>query len=129
MAAPLTTNNAVLACSFGASPGKLTTLPNPQVMIEGQPAGVIMDGKPTANIAPFGMCSSLSNPTVASATSAANGVLTPQPCVPNTPAPWAPGVPLVLIGGQPAINVSCKLNCLWGGVITITMPGAKQTLG
>lgn len=129
MPAPLAVNNAILACTFGAAPGKLTALPNPQVLVEGQPAAAIPDIKPTVNLAPFGMCSSLSNPTVASATSAANGVLTPQPCVPNVPAPWTPGIPLVLVGGQPAVNAMCKCTCAWGGVISVTMPGAKQTLG
>lgn len=129
MPAPLVTNNAVLACSFGALPGKLTALPNPKVLVEGQPAAVIVDIKPTANLAPFGMCSSLANPAVDKATTAASGVLTPMPCVPAVPAAWTPGVPLVLIGGQPAINATCGCTCSYGGKITVTTPGATQTLG
>jgi hypothetical protein len=82
-----------------------------------------MDNKPMANILPFGMCSSPSNPTVASATAAALGVLTPMPCVPVTAAPWAPGSPTVLLANQPALNNTSKLMCNWGGVISISMPG------
>ena len=63
------------------------------------------------------MCSSLSNPTVASATSAAMGVLTPMPCVPVPAGPWLNPVPKVSIGGQSAISNDSKLMCAWGGQI------------
>ena len=87
------------------------------------PAATIMDNVPMKNIMPFGMCSSPANPAVASATAAALGVLTPQPCVPATVAPWTPGSPTVLIGSIPALNDYSVLMCNWGGVITITNPG------
>ena len=87
----------------------------------------IMDHKPNVDIAPFGMCQSLSNPQVASATSAAQGVLTPMPCVPMTQSPWAPGSPTMMVGNQPALrNNNCKCNCMWGGVITISNPGTRS---
>jgi hypothetical protein len=82
-----------------------------------------MDHVPMMNIMPFGVCTSLANPTVAAATAAALGVLTPMPCVPATPAPWVPGAPTVLIMNQPALDNTCKLNCLWAGVISVVMPG------
>jgi hypothetical protein len=85
-----------------------------------------MDNKRLVNILPFGMCQSLSNPMVAAATAAALGVLTPMPCIPNTVLPWTPGSPTVLIGNMPALNNSCKLNCLWGGMIQITNPGQQK---
>jgi hypothetical protein len=129
MPSPLVVSNAVLACSFGASPGKLTALPNPQVMVEGQPAAVIADIKAIPNVAPFGMCSSLGNPAVEAATKAAQGVLTPQPCTPVLTSPWAPGVPLVLVAGQPAVNSPCTAVCSFGGKVTVTSPGTTQTLG
>lgn len=129
MPAPLVVSGATLACTFGAAPGKLTVLPTPQVLVEGQPAGVIADIKPMANVGAFGMCSSLANPAVASATAAAQGVLTPQPCTPNVAAPWTPGVPLVLVSGQPAVNATCTCACAFGGAITVTVPGAAQVLG
>ena len=86
-----------------------------------------MDNKPIVNIPPFGMCSSLANPTVAAATTAALGVLTPMPCVPATVTPWAPGSPTVMLGNMPTLNNTCTLNCMWGGVITISQPGQTQT--
>jgi hypothetical protein len=67
------------------------------------------------------------NPTVAAATTAAMGVLTPMPCIPNTPAPWTPGAPTVLINNMPALDDTSMCTCLWGGVIQISMPGQMQT--
>ena len=113
---------AALQCSFGAAPSSLIVLPANRVLT-GTPAANIMDNKAIVNVPPFGMCSSMANPTVASATAAALGVLTPMPCVPVTPAPWVPGAPTVLIAEMPALDNSCKLMCAWGGVIQITAPG------
>jgi hypothetical protein len=113
---------ATLQCSFGAAPSALIVLPQNQVMTQ-TPDANIMDNKPMVNILPFGMCSSLANPAVAAATAAALGVLTPMPCIPVTPAPWAPGSPTVLIGNMPALNNSSKLMCTWAGVIQILNPG------
>ncbi|WP_432666853.1 DUF4280 domain-containing protein [Wukongibacter baidiensis] len=123
----LVTNGAMLQCSFGVAPSSLMVLPTNKVMAT-TPAATIMDNKPMVNILPFGMCNSISNPTVASATAAALGVLTPMPCIPNIAAPWAPGCPTVLIGGNPALNNSSKLMCMWGGVIQIVQPTQMQTM-
>ncbi len=114
---------AMLKCSFGVAPSSLMVLPVNMVNATSKPAANIMDNKPMANILPFGMCQSMANPTVASATAAAMGVLTPMPCVPVIPAPWVPGSPQVLIKNMPALNNSSKLMCAWGGIIEITMPG------
>ncbi len=113
---------AMLQCSFGVAPSSLSVLPVNKVLT-GTPDANIMDNKPMVNIMPFGMCSSPANPTVAAATAAALGVLTPMPCVPVTTAPWAPGAPTVLIANMPALDNSSKLMCTWGGVIQITDPG------
>jgi hypothetical protein len=121
-------NGAMMMCSFGVAPSSLIVLPKNRVMAGGMPAANILDNLPMANIAPFGMCISLANPTVAAATSAAMGVLTPMPCIPVTTAPWAPGSPTVLIGGAPALNNSSTLMCMWGGVITISMPGQMTVM-
>jgi hypothetical protein len=117
------TNGAVLQCSFGAAPGALQVLPTNRVMANSAPAATIMDHVPIVNISSFGMCSSPANPTVAAATAAALGVLTPMPCVPATVAPWLPGVPTVLVGALPAVDNTCKLMCLWAGVIQVAAPG------
>jgi hypothetical protein len=113
---------ALLQCTFGLAPSVLNVLPVNRV-ITSMPLANIMDNKPMANIAPFGMCNSLANPTVAAATAAALGVLTPMPCVPLTAAPWAPGSPTILIGNLPALTDACKCVCGWGGIISINFAG------
>lgn len=118
---------AGMMCSFGVAPSTLVVLPTNRALT-GTPAATIMDFAPIVNVPPFGMCQSPSNPTVAAATAAAMGVLTPMPCVPVTPAPWIVGSPTVLIGGMPALNNSSKLMCAWGGVIQITAPGQTNTM-
>ncbi|WP_341878092.1 DUF4280 domain-containing protein [Defluviitalea saccharophila] len=117
---------ASLLCSFGTAPSNLVVAPSNKVLTS-TPTANIMDNKPMVNIMPFGMCTSLSNPQVASATSAAMGVLTPMPCVPSIPGPWTPGCPTVLIANMPALNNSSKLMCAYGGVIQITNPGQQGT--
>lgn len=119
---------AMCACSFGAAPSPLVVTPENRTVAGAMPAATIMDNIPMKNIMPFGMCSSLANPTVAAATAAALGVLTPMPCIPVVPAPWVPGSPTVLIGNKPALNQTCKAMCAWGGVIQITNPGVTNVL-
>lgn len=118
---------AMLQCSFGAAPSSLVVLPAncTQTVV---PDANIMDNVPMVNIIPFGTCSSMANPTVAAATAAALGALTPMPCVPVIPAPWAPGSPTVLIGNMPALNSDSKLMCSWAGVIQITNPGQTTVM-
>jgi len=117
---------ALMQCSFGAAPASLSVLPTNGVLT-GTPAANIMDHVPMLNIMPFGVCSSLANPTVATATTAALGVLTPMPCIPVTSAPWLPGAPTVLLANMPALNNQSKLLCAWGGVIQINLPGQFTT--
>jgi len=119
---------ATLQCSFGAAPSKLVVLPVNRIFGEGLPAANIMDHMPMVNILPFGTCISLTNPTVASATSAAMGVLTPMPCVPATLTPWAPGAPTVLLGNQPSLDNVSTCQCNWGGVVTIVDPATVKTM-
>lgn len=114
---------AMLKCSMGLAPSSLVVLPKNRVMTSNVPAANIMDNIPMTNIMPFGMCKSPANPTVAAATAAAMGTLTPMPCVPATPAPWVPGSPTVLIANLPALNDSSKLMCIWAGVIEVSNPG------
>jgi Domain of unknown function (DUF4280) len=118
---------ASLQCSFGAAPSSLVVLPQNHTLTA-VPDANIMDHIPIANVPPFGVCSSPSNPVVAAATAAALGVLTPMPCVPATPAPWTPGSPTVLLGNMPALNNTSKLTCIWGGVIQIASPGQTTVM-
>ena len=120
-------NGAMLKCSFGMAPSSLVVLPTKMANVGGIPAANIMDYVPMVNILPFGMCSSIANPTVASATSAALGVLTPMPCKPNTTAPWTPGSPKVQLANMPALNDTSTCKCMWAGVISITFPGQTAT--
>jgi len=121
--AQLVAMGAMLQCSFGTGPSSFLVLPTNMVNAEMKPAATIMDNIPMSNIMPFIMCTTLSNPQVAAATSAAAGVLTPQPCIPVTTAPWTPGSPKVMIKNRPALNNTSKCMCTWGGVISVTQPG------
>jgi len=114
---------AMMMCTFGVAPSSLVVLPTNKVFTSMVPDANIMDHIPMTNIMPFGMCMSPSNPTVAAATSAALGVLTPMPCIPATPSPWTPGAATDLLGNFPALDNVSELNCIWGGVITFTSPG------
>lgn len=119
MANPLV-QTALCTCTFGAAPMPLTVSSQQTVNMCSMMAATIMDNKfPT-----FGTCMSLANPTVASATAAALGVLTPMPCVPVIPAPWVPGAPTVLVCSKPLLNNSSKLMCAYGGLIQATMTPA-----
>jgi len=122
------TTSAVMMCSFGAAPSNLNILPDKMIMCSDKPMANIMDNKPMMNIPPFGVCMSMANPTVASATAAALGVLTPMPCIPNTVAPWTPGNPMVLIKNMPSLNNSSQLICLWGGAISISFAGQVKVM-
>jgi hypothetical protein len=73
------------------------------------------------------MCRSPGNPQVAAATAAAEGVLTPQPCVPATGAPWEAGSVSARIGGLPCVLVTSTCQCIWGGTISVVTP--EQQLG
>jgi Domain of unknown function (DUF4280) len=114
---------AQMMCSFGLAPSNLVVLPTNTTFTNQVPDANIMDHIPMVNIMPFGMCTSLANPTVASATAAALGVLTPMPCIPVTPSPWVTGAPTVLLGNQPTLDNVSKLMCNWGGVIQFVTPG------
>jgi hypothetical protein len=107
---------ALLKCSFGSSPSPMIVTPEKQELI-GTPAATIMDNKPIANIVPFGMCSSPSNPAVVAALGS------PMPCMPVTTAPWVPGSPTVLLSGQPVLTKDSMCMCAYGGVITVDQPG------
>jgi hypothetical protein len=110
---------ASLQCSFGTTPSTFAAT---------AVAGVVSDVAPS-NVPPFGMCTSLANPQVAAATSAAMGALTPQPCMPVL-SPWTPGSAEVTIGGVAALDDSSQCSCSWAGVVTVASAGQTSvTLG
>lgn len=123
--------SASMMCSFGMAPSVLNVLPSGKAgcIPASLPLATIMDNIPFTNIMPFGMCTSLANPAVASATAAASGVLTPMPCTPVIPGPWAPGCTTLLLGGKPVLHQNCKLMCAYAGVIQITNPGQMTITG
>lgn len=123
MADSFVVTSALMSCSFGMAPATFTANPARTVMIGGKQKGNIMDNVSGANISPFGMCQSLANPEVEAATIAAQGVLTPMPCIPFTPMPWAPGKIDCLVQGQPALTNTCNLMCMWAGKISIMYDG------
>jgi len=123
--AKLVVNAAMLKCSEGLAPSTLMVV-NPQVTAGMMNAANIMDYIPMVNILPFGMCKSMANPTVASATSAAMGVLTPMPCIPAVVAPWSSGASKTQVRFLPALTDSCKCMCLWAGQIEVTNPGQQS---
>lgn len=120
-------NSAMLKCSMGMAPSALVVVPKNMIIVGNQPAANIMDHVPMVNIMPFGMCRSPANPAVAAATAAAMGVLTPMPCIPNTPAPWVPGSTTMMLGNMPALSSRSKCMCAWAGVIEVLNPGQVTT--
>ena len=113
---------AAVQCTMGSSPGQLLVTSQMMVLAGCRPAATIMDAAPVTNITPCGMCTSLANPTVAAATAAALGVLTPMPCVPAPMGVWScAGTPL--IGGMPALSSEATLTCAYGGCLRVISPG------
>ena len=118
---------SLLTCTMGATPAALVVAV-PTTTAQGPPAANIMDCAPMSNIPTFGMCMSPANPTVAAATAAALGVLTPMPCIPVT-TPWTPGAPMVLVRNFPALDNASKCMCGYGGQISAVTTQVKADVG
>lgn len=116
-------SGAMMKCTMGTTPARLTVLPIRTVFLTGQPMANISDHLTMVNLAPFGLCRSLGFPATASATAAALGTLTPMPCMHNTPFPWMGGKMDYLVQNQPALLKSCKCQCMWGGTISLVNDG------
>lgn len=112
---------ASLKCSFGSAPSSLKVT-STMVQAGGKRVATIDDAEGMVNIPSFGMCSSMANPQVAAATAAALGVLTPQPCKPQTTKWIVTGSPL-MIGGKPCVNSGCSCACSYGGDVSVVSPG------
>lgn len=115
-------NGATLMCTMGIGPTTFIVTPENRVLSGNQPAANIMDFVPFKNIPSFPMCSAPLNPTVIAATAAKAGVATPAACTPVT-TPWVPGAPTVLLGFMPALDNTSKCQCVWGGSISVVVPG------
>ena len=112
-----------MQCSFGMTPAPLSVIDSTRPKLSSSlPVANIMDYVPMTNIPSFGMCQSMANPQVAAATSAALGVLTPQPCIPVVTAPWSPGGQLK-VANFPVLMDNGKCMCNWAGQISFTFPG------
>jgi Domain of unknown function (DUF4280) len=118
---------AILSCSNGSKLSRLKMPFSHGVFVKGKPQMNIMDFIPNVNIMPFGKCSSLKNPAVASATAANNGVLTPMPCTPLTTMPWIDGKADKVVGDHPALLNKSTNMCFHCGLIKIEDDG--QNLG
>lgn len=109
----------VCMCNKGLAPSS-PLVGVPTVTAQMTPAFNALNAAPVANIPPFGMCVSTTNPAVISATSAAMGVLTPVPCMPAiVPPTWAATSMKVFIGGQLAVLDRSTLTCALGGQIKV----------
>lgn len=111
----LVVSEAQMRCSCGLSPAPLTAPPM-GAFAQGPPVATIEAFAPMANIPPFGMCTSASNPEV----DAAEGA--PQPCVPVT-EPWSQGAARLQVAGIQPLTMDSKCNCAWGGEISFVMAG------
>jgi len=116
----LVCTGATLQCSMGTTPADFAA--SGVQTSAGSPAGVVTDVT-AANVPPFGMCMSLANPEVAAATATADGVLTPQPCLPVLVSPWSPGSAQVTINEVSALDDACQCTCAWAGVVTVSSAG------
>lgn len=123
----LVVHGAVLRCSQGMAPAFLSVLSTRRTTGEDKSVATILDHAPGVNIGPFGMCRSAMNPTVASATAAAGGTLTPQPCLPATSAPWSPGELRISVGSVALLDTDSTCRCVWGGTVSIVSPGALRS--
>lgn len=117
----LVCTGASLQCSMGTTPS--TFAATGQHVVAPAAAGVVTDIG-AASIPPFGMCTSLSNPQVAAASSSA-GTLVPQSCLPVIPSSWTPGSTSVTADQVAVLDDSSQCACTWGGTITVTAAGQQ----
>lgn len=109
-----------MSCSFGTAPSVFVALPASLTTAMKLMAGTVNDIAPIVNIPPFLLCQSLMNPTVAAATAAALGVLTPMPCLPVIAGPWSPGSSAAKLAKQKALTKGSTCKCAYGGSISFT---------
>jgi hypothetical protein len=124
----LVVHGAMMSCDQGAAPASLVVPPLANASADEQALATVNDFQPQVNIPPFGMCRTQANPQVAAATAAANGVPTPQPCVPVTTSPWSPGSSISSLDGVRLLSDDSTCKCAWSGTIRIDAPGSAVDL-
>ena len=110
---------------MGVAPSSLVVLPINMVNTSNVPAANIMDHIPMVNIMPFGMCQSLANPMVATATVGGDGRADADALHPDDAwRPGRPGSPTVMLG-PPALAQQefAMLMCNWAGQISVAYEG------
>ncbi|NDO46130.1 DUF4280 domain-containing protein [Clostridium sp. MD294] len=122
----LVTAGTMCKCTFGTTPCPIIVNSQQSGIASNSIVATIFDNTPT-NISTFGMCTSMTNPTVSAATAAALGVLTPQPCKPMVTTQWTMGSSTILFQNKPALLQNSQLLCMWGGIIQIVQP-LQQTV-
>lgn len=116
-------SGAMMRCTMGTALARLTVLPSRTVYLTGQPMANVSDHESMVNLAPFGQCRSMGYPETAKATAANSGILTPMPCMHNTPLPWEYGKDDYLVKGKAALLLSSTCPCMWGGTISLVNDG------
>lgn len=84
----------------------------------GSNIATVDDHQVGVNFVSFTMCMSTNNPAVQAATSAAGGVFTPAPCVPNVTQRWSNASSMTLDGAA-LITSRSTCACQWGGTISV----------
>jgi len=124
----LVVNEAKIRCSQGTLPSLLVVPESSPVSADEKPVATVNDHKSMRNIITFGMCRSPSNPQVAQATTAALGVLSPQPCIPKTTSPWSPGAPFSVVDEVNVLSSDSTCTCEWSGTIDILDPNCDTEI-
>lgn len=120
---------AQCVCSFGTAPGTLKATGQSGYQAQGKTVATVTDCQPNINLTPFGMCISLLNPAVASATAAALGVLTPQPCSFVPAGTWLASNPKLMASGRQCLTDDATVTCgVGGGSIRVTVPGQTSVM-
>lgn len=109
-----------MTCSMGTAPMPFVATGTSLTTAMKLDVGTVNDIVMGTNIPPFILCKSPSNPTVAAATAAALGVLTPMPCTPMVSGPWSPGSSVAKLAKQKALTKGSTCTCSFGGTISFT---------
>lgn len=122
-------DGAALSCPFGTIPGTLKVTSQMEVLAAGKRVATLFDMVGKVNISGFGMCTSPTNPQVAAATAAALGVLTPQPCMFVSAAPWMTPKLMPLAKNIPCLCSDSRIMCTLGmGMISVMDPGQGKVV-